>query len=98
MKMRYRCSKCGSVLVDLKKKICNCTLYTTYELEPAEVGMKFELVQTGKYIMCINCGHVIPLSKLKQVVGVEEWFNKIVRFIEDYEKGKVLRHEGRDIS
>ena len=36
--------------------------------------------------MCINCGHKIPLSKLKQVVGVEEWFNKIVRFIEDYER------------
>ena len=78
--MRFRCSKCGSILVDTKRNIVGCVIYTEYDMKIPEIGMNIEL-ELQDYIMCKNCGYKIPLQKLADRVKDSERYNAIVEMI-----------------
>lgn len=83
--MKFRCSKCGSILIDTKSNKIGCVIYTEYRLKIPEIGMNLEL-DCEDYIICKNCGYKVPLQKLADKVKDNETYNAIVEMIRYGEK------------
>ncbi|MDQ7031769.1 MAG: hypothetical protein Q9M37_03505 [Desulfonauticus sp.] len=78
MKMvTIKCSKCGEVIVDTKRKYSNAVITYGYDLKPAEIGFELELVEE-ECLQCCNCGRKIPLRILKKKIKDKSVFDAIM--------------------
>ena len=80
MVSKLRCSKCKEVIADFKKNKVNCTIYydievTTNTKDPFNFN-KTEIT-FQEYLMCCNCGHKIPIDKIKN----KPYFKKLMKLI-----------------
>jgi len=64
--MRIRCKECGTILLSTKTGENNCIIESDYEID-FDDRWQIVLKEVGKSIVCTNCGHRIPFSKLKEL-------------------------------
>jgi len=85
MAVKLRCSKCKEIIADFKKNKVNCTIYREVDIyinDEDSFNFNKTEIEFREYLMCCNCGHKIPINKIKN----KSYFNKLIKLIRGGDK------------